>query len=42
MSDGQDADFQEHVRMWRGFTRLMTASAAAVVVILVGMALALL
>lgn len=42
MSDGRDADFEEHVRTWRGFTRLMTVSTAAAAVILVGMALALL
>ena len=42
MSDGRDAEFEEHVRTWRGFTRLMTVSNAAAAVILVGMELALL
>ncbi len=42
MSDRQDADFEEHVRTWRGFTRLLAGSTAAIAVVLVGMALGLL
>ncbi len=42
MSDGRDVDFEEHVRTWRGFTRLTTISVVAAVVVLVGMALLLL
>lgn len=41
MSDTRDADFQEHVDMWRHFTRLMTISIAAIVVVLIVMALTL-
>jgi hypothetical protein len=42
MSQSRDADFQEHVKMWRGFTRFIIFGSAAVVVVLAGLAIALL
>ena len=40
MSDGENADFQERVRMWRAFTRLMTATVVGLAVVLAGLAIA--
>lgn len=37
-----DYEFQEHVRTWRGFTRLMAGMATLVAAVLVAMAIALL
>ncbi len=42
MSDSHDADYQDHVRTWQGFTRLIIGGTATVVVVLIGMAAVLL
>ncbi len=42
MSGNHDADFQQHVATWNGFTRLVTWGIVIVIAILVGMALTLL
>ena len=40
MSDGENADFQERVRMWHAFTRLITATVVGLAVVLAGLAIA--
>ncbi len=42
MSGSNDAEFQEHVKMWHAFTRLMIAAVAGMAVILAGLAIAFL
>ena len=42
MSDSHDAEYLEHARTWRGFTRLMIWGTAIVAVVLIGMAAVLL
>ena len=42
MSDSHDAEYLEHVKTWRGFTRLMIWGIAVVVATLIAMALVLL
>ena len=42
MSDSQNAEYMEHAKTWRGFTRFVNVGIALVVIILVGMALSLL
>lgn len=42
MSDSQDAEYLEHARTWRSFTRLMIGGIAVTVVVLVAMAFVLL
>ncbi len=41
MSDTGNPDFQQHVDTWRHFTRLLTGSVIAIVVVLIAMALTL-
>ena len=37
MNDSYDAEYEDHARMWRSFTRLMTGGVIVVVLILLGM-----
>ena len=40
MSESQGADFEQRVKTWRAFTRLIVAGAAAAVIVLAGLAIA--
>ena len=42
MGRRSDAEFQEHVKTWRAFTRLTIAAVAGMAVILAGLAIAFL
>ena len=42
MNDSTDAEYRDHASTWLGFTRLMTYSIIVVVLVLIGMAVALL
>ena len=42
MSDSHDAEYLDHVRTWRGFTRLIVWGTAIVVATLIAMAVVLL
>ncbi len=38
MNDSHDAEYQEHAKMWRSFTQLMTGSVVVTALVLLGMA----
>ncbi len=40
MSESEHPDFEQRVKMWRRFTRLIIATAIVVVIVLVGLAVA--
>ncbi len=40
MSESQGADFEQRVKTWRTFTRLVVAVAAVAVIVLAGFAMA--
>ena len=42
MNDSTDAEYLDHARTWEGFTRFMTYGVIVVVLVLIGMAMALL
>ena len=38
MNDSYDAEYEDHARMWRDFTRMTTGGIIVVILVLVGMA----
>ncbi len=38
MNDSHDAEYQDHARMWRSFTQLMTATVIISALVLLAMA----